>query len=93
MISEDTIKKIADLARLSLTKEEIALYSKQLGAVLEHVSQLSKVNTEGIAPMVTATDMAFTHRNDEVVVGGEGAWATANAPEKSGNLFKVPPVL
>jgi aspartyl-tRNA(Asn)/glutamyl-tRNA(Gln) amidotransferase subunit C len=93
LISEETIKKIADLARLSLSQEEVALYSKQLGAVLDYVSKLSEIDTAGVAPLVTATDMAPTKREDIVEPYGESGWATANAPEKSGNLYKVPPVL
>jgi Asp-tRNA(Asn)/Glu-tRNA(Gln) amidotransferase C subunit len=37
--------------------------------------------------------MKPTMRADEVVPTGDGSWAVKNAPEKSGNLFKVPPVL
>ena len=64
MISEDTIKKIAGLARLELSTQEVSLYSKQLGAILDYVSELSKVNTEGVAPLVTPTDMVPSYRED-----------------------------
>ena len=92
-ISEETIQKIAKLARLELTNDEVALYSKQLGAILEHVSQLSQVNTENIEPLVTATDMAQSFSDDVVRNLPEPELIMSNAPEKSGNLFKVPPVL
>ena len=96
-ISIDTIKKIANLARLELSVDEQELYSKQLGAILDYVSQLSKVNTDGVAPLVTATDMSFTMREDLPREPGQGfgdrELVVANAPEKSGRLFKVPPVL
>ena len=93
MVSEETIKKIANLARLDLTQDEVALYSKQLGRILEYISQLSNVNTENVAPLVTATDMLPTFGVDEVVKCENPEIVTKNAPERSGNLFKVPPVL
>ncbi len=93
MISEETIKKIANLARLKLNGDEVALYSKQLGAIVDYVSQLSKLDTTGVAPLVTATDMEITFRTDDVEKNNENSLATGNAPEKSGNLYKVPPVL
>ena len=93
MISEETIKKISHLARLELTPAEVALYSKQLGSILDYVSQLSKVNTDNIEPLVTPTDMPSTMRSDEVQKSLDADLIVLNAPEKSGHLFKVPPVL
>jgi aspartyl-tRNA(Asn)/glutamyl-tRNA(Gln) amidotransferase subunit C len=93
MLSEETIKKIATLARLELKPEEVTLYSKQLGAIVDYISELSKVNTDGIAPLVSPTEMK-PHFREDIIEKGLGAVAvTANAPEKSGNLFKVPAVL
>ncbi|MDZ4677337.1 MAG: Asp-tRNA(Asn)/Glu-tRNA(Gln) amidotransferase subunit GatC [Oligoflexia bacterium] len=92
-LSEETIKKIADLARLELTPEEHTLYSKQLTAIVDFISQLSKVNTDGVAPLVTPTEMAQSFREDVVGKGFEPGAATSNAPQNSGNLYKVPPVL
>jgi aspartyl-tRNA(Asn)/glutamyl-tRNA(Gln) amidotransferase subunit C len=93
MLSEDQIKKIAELARLELTPQEVTLYSKQLGAIVDYVSELSKIDTKNIEPLVTPTDIKPHFRKDEVEpsLGAQGV--TANAPEKSGNLFKVPAVL
>jgi len=95
MISEETIKHIAKLARLALTPEEVTLYSKQLAGILDHVGELAKVNTEGVVPLVTPTDMAIAVREDVVVPfkGDSEDWAVENAPDKSGNLYKVPAVL
>ncbi len=92
-LPEETIKKIAGLARLKLTPEEVTLYSNQLGAILDYVSDLSKVNTEGVAPLVTPTEMEYHFRDDVIQPGLGAAEVTANAPEKSVHLFKVPAVL
>jgi aspartyl-tRNA(Asn)/glutamyl-tRNA(Gln) amidotransferase subunit C len=92
-LSEETIKKIAGLARLELTPQELALYTKQLGAIVDYVSELSKVDTQGVVPLVTPTEMIPHFREDEVKASLGAEKVTANAPDKSGNLFKVPAVL
>ena len=93
MISEETIRKIADLARLELTDQEVHLYSKQLGAIMEYVSELKKVDTSKVLPMVTPTEITEFHRED-VILNHDGAEAAlSNAPERAGNLYKVPAVL
>ena len=93
MLSEDEIKKVASLARLELTPAEVTLYSKQLDAILEHVSDLKKINTEGVMPLVTPTEMHPTYREDLVQAGLDVEGVMQNAPEKSGHLYKVPPVI
>ncbi len=92
-IDEITIRKIADLAQLSLTPDEEKLYAGQLEKILEYVSELSKVNTDGIETMVTAVQMPVTFREDipRRLINVEEA--LSNSPERVGNLFKVPPVL
>ncbi|MCC6276993.1 MAG: Asp-tRNA(Asn)/Glu-tRNA(Gln) amidotransferase subunit GatC [Oligoflexia bacterium] len=92
-VSEETIRKIAHLARLELTEKEVQTYSKQLTGILDYVSQLSKVDTTGVEPLVTATDMAVNFREDKVEPSLSPDDLLSNAPDRSGNLFKVPPVL
>jgi aspartyl-tRNA(Asn)/glutamyl-tRNA(Gln) amidotransferase subunit C len=93
MLNEETIKKIAILARLELTPKEVELYTKQLGNIVEYVSELSKLDTKGVAPLVTPSDVVPHYREDKVFPSLGAEAVTANAPEKSGNLFKVPAVL
>lgn len=93
VISDDSIKKIAHLARLELKPAEFELYSRQLSAILEYVSKLSEVDTKNVAPLVTATEMAQTLAEDNVGKYLEPEKLLENAPDRSGNLFKVPPVL
>jgi aspartyl-tRNA(Asn)/glutamyl-tRNA(Gln) amidotransferase subunit C len=93
MLSEDTIKKIALLARLELTPQEVSLYTRQLDAIVGYVSELSKVDTKNVEPLVTPTDMELHFREDKVENGLGAEGVTSNAPDKLGNLFKVPAVL
>lgn len=92
-ISEDTIRKTADLAHLELTDSEVQLYLKQLSAILDYVSLLQKVKTDNVVPMITATEMPFSFRDDVVKSVPDPDELLKNAPDRSGRLFKVPPVL
>lgn len=52
MIDPKVVLKVAYLARLQLTDEEVELFSKQLGDILDFVNQMNEVNTEGVEPFV-----------------------------------------
>lgn len=93
MISESEVKRVAHLARLSLTPEESASLAKQLSTVLGHFEKVSKVPTDGVEPLVTPTDMDEVWRDDRAQSWESPEVAMANAPSAQGNLFKVPPVV
>jgi len=94
MISEDEVARVAHLARLSLNPDEITKLAQQLSSVLKHFEHVSKINTEGVEPMVTPSDIEEFWREDRVAqVAGASEAAMLNAPESVGNLFKVPPVV
>jgi aspartyl-tRNA(Asn)/glutamyl-tRNA(Gln) amidotransferase subunit C len=93
MISEKEVEKVAFLARLSLTAEEKQAYAKQLSSILNYFQQLSEIDTKGVVPLVSPTDMVPVWREDKAEVWRDAAAALAEAPERMGNLFKVPPVV
>lgn len=87
------VKKVASLARLSLSPEEESKYQSQLADVFKHFEEVSQIDTKGVEPLVTPTQLEEFWREDVVgnTIGTEEA--LQNAPEKSGHLFKVPPVV
>jgi len=93
VIDKKTIEHIAKLARLKITEEEAQEYSTQLAKALNHFEQISKINTEGVEPLVTPTEIEPFWREDVVKQEFTAEEMTANAPAKAGNLFKVPPVV
>lgn len=93
MISEEDVKKVGHLARISLTPEEIKALSAQLSQVLKHFEQVSQIDTKGVEPLVTPTDMEAFWREDVAQSWESAEVALQNAPESVGNLFKVPPVV
>lgn len=92
MLTTETVEKVAHLARLKLTAPEIEAIRTQLSAVLENFEKISQVDTTGVRPLVTPTDMSQTLRPD-VPEQFDSEKLLSNAPEKSGRLFKVPPVV
>lgn len=93
MIDQKTIAHIAKLARLYVSDEEAKHYGEQLSKVLGHFEQISKVNTQGVEPLVTPTDMKAFWRADEPKHELTADEIVANAPSKAGKLFTVPPVV
>lgn len=93
MIDSKTIQHIAQLARLRISEAEAAEYGEQLTKVLAHFQQIEKINTDGVEPLVTPAEINFFMREDEVAPQTTTEEVLANAPEKAGHLFKVPPVV
>ncbi len=91
MIDKETVLKVAYLARLRLTEEEVELFSKQLGDILEFVNQMNEVNTEGVEPFVL--DYGNTPvREDEPGKTLPREEIEKNAPEFENGYFVVPRV-
>ena len=93
MIDKKAIEHIAKLARLHITEDEAQEYSTQLAKALTHFEQISNINTAGIEPMVTPTEIEAYWREDVVKQDFTAEEMTGNAPDRAGNLFKVPPVV
>jgi aspartyl-tRNA(Asn)/glutamyl-tRNA(Gln) amidotransferase subunit C len=92
-ISADDVRKVAELARLDLPEERIALYTGQLERILDYVAQLEAVDTDGIPPTTRAVEVVNITR-DDVVVPTEAREALLNeAPERTGDYFQVPRIM
>ena len=93
MVDPKAIAHIAKLARLYVSEADAQEYSEQLSKMLGYFEQISKVDTTGIEPLVTPSDVSSFWREDVVKNENTAAEMVANAPEKTGNLFTVPPVV
>ena len=92
MLTRETVEKVAHLARLKLTDAEVLAVAEQLSAVLENFEQIAKVDTKNVIPLVTPTDMT-QHLRADISEAVDSEKMLSNAPDKSGRLFKVPPVV
>ncbi len=93
MVDIKTIQKIAHLARLHVDEHEAQLYSEQLSKVLNHFEQIASVDTSGVEPLITPVETELVLRPDQVDQSISTQELLQNAPDKMGQLFKVPPVL
>ena len=89
----DDVKRIANLARLSFTEDELVEITKQLGNVVELVTELSQVDTDGINPMVHAIEIVNVLVEDKVLASLPREEALKNAPSSDDECFRVPAVL
>lgn len=87
------VSHIADLARLSLTEEELALYREQLSAILEYASHLQQIDTHDIPATSSILPPRSMLREDSPIPGLDIDKALQNAPKTAQRQFKVPPVL
>jgi aspartyl-tRNA(Asn)/glutamyl-tRNA(Gln) amidotransferase subunit C len=61
------VLKLAQLARLQLTDEEVEAFRGELNAVLDYVQQLDGVNVDGLEPTSQVTGLTNVMRDDEVI--------------------------
>lgn len=66
-LSNEQVMKLAKLARLRLSDEEVTKYAHELEEILGYIEQLSKVDTDGLAPTNQVTGLHNVFRPDEVV--------------------------
>lgn len=92
-LDEKTVVKVAELSRLKLTPEEVTQYTKQLTSIVESFEKLSRVNTDGVEPLITPTDIESRLRSDELIEKFNVDELMESAPDKAGHLYKVPPVV
>ncbi len=92
-LTPEEVQHIAELAKLTLTPEEIERYAADLSAILEYAQQLQQVETDHIPPTASVLPLRNVMRADEPRPGLEPEEALANAPEREDGYFKVHAVL
>ena len=92
-ITREEVERVATLARLSLSGDEVSRMTSQLDAILEYVELLRAVDTKGVEPTSHAVPIRTPLREDRAAPSLPPELASANAPEREGSAFVVPPVL
>ena len=88
-----TVRRIAHLARIAVTEDEVPHLQGELNAILTFVEQLGEVNVEGVEPMTSVTPMTMKMRVDAVTDGNIADAVLANAPASEDHFFLVPKVV
>lgn len=95
-ISREDVLKVAALANLELTAEEVEMYRGQLDEILTYVDKLNKLDTAAIQPMAQVAAAAGSEpalREDVVVSTKVAAEVLRGAPDPAPPYFRVPRVI
>lgn len=90
---EIDIERVASLARLALSAEEKAEYTKQIGDILQHIEQLKQVDVSTVEPTAHAFPLFNVWREDVPVPSLPVAAALQNAPAQRDHMVSVPKVV
>ncbi|MBD3318258.1 MAG: Asp-tRNA(Asn)/Glu-tRNA(Gln) amidotransferase subunit GatC [Chitinivibrionales bacterium] len=93
MIDAETVKYIANLARLELSPGQIESFTNQLGAILDHVEQLNRVDTTDIEPTCFYAPAHDPLREDVVRSSLSTEQLLQNAPLVKKGHFAIPKVI
>lgn len=92
-LSAADVEKVALLARLMLTPDELESLTDELGSIVTYVDQLAEVDTEGVEPMAHAVELRNVTKDDTAAVSLPRGEALANAPKHNDEGYQVPAVL
>ncbi|MBN40095.1 MAG: Asp-tRNA(Asn)/Glu-tRNA(Gln) amidotransferase GatCAB subunit C [Acidimicrobiaceae bacterium] len=92
-ISEEEVAHVAHLARLRLSDQELEIFTRQLGAVLEHAKDVEALQLDGIEPMSHPFPLENVTREDEVGEMLEREKVLDQAPAAEDGRFQVPQIL
>ena len=87
------VSKIAVLARLSLSEEEIGRFQKEISNILTYIETIHDVDVSGVEPTAHATLVTNVNRDDIEGETQELAKTMANAPASEDNMVRVPVVI
>lgn len=85
------VERLADLSRLEFSASEKDMFKGQLANILNFVSKLQEVNTDGVEPMTSVVEGASTPERDDIVFEGNRRDDYLNVAVQSEMGFYVVP--
>ncbi|MGY6528950.1 MAG: Asp-tRNA(Asn)/Glu-tRNA(Gln) amidotransferase subunit GatC [Cyanobacterium sp.] len=92
-ISQEEVKKVANLARLEISEQEEQEFGSQLNAILEYFDQLSELDTSEVEPTTRAIDVSNIMRTDAQTTYEDRESLLDNAPSRDDDFFRVPKIM
>ena len=92
-ITREEVLHVAKLARLELTDDEVERLTLELGAILEAVGKVAELDLDDVPPTSHPLSLVNAWREDEPHESLDLDTAFANAPQREGDLFRVPPTV
>lgn len=91
--SRDQVSHLAKLSRLALSEDELQNFASQIDQIIDTVSKVEKVDTEGVEPMSHPHSIMTSMRDDEVLATLTVEEALNQAPDVAEQRFVVPQIL
>lgn len=92
-ITRAQVERVAQLARLALSKEELNSLTSEMDAILGYVDKLNELDTDHIVPTAHAVPMENAFREDKARPSFGTEKALQNAPAANDGCFLVPKVI
>ncbi len=92
-LTEKDVDHVAKLARLEISADERALYTKQLAAILEHADGLAKLDVSKVEPTAHILPLQNVFREDVSQPSMPREQILANAPDKAKGSIRVPKII
>ncbi len=92
-IDRKEVEKVARLARLTLTEDEIETITPQLDKILEYVDKLNELDTSGVEPTSHVSAHPVGLREDLTTPSLSKEEALGNAPDRKDDFFRVPKII
>ena len=92
-ITEDQVKKVAELARLKLDSNQVKHHAKQIEKILDYINQLEKIDTNGVACTTRAIEVINVLRSDANNKFEHRDELLNLAPARENDFFKVPKII
>ncbi len=92
-IDEKTVRHVALLGRIELTDEQVSTLGRQLADIVAYVDKLQELDTAEVEPMAHALPIHNVLADDVEGPSLPPEQALANAPQREGDLYKVPKVI
>ncbi len=92
-IQKEDVEKIAKLAKLQFSDDEIEKFRGHLEEILTYVNKLNELNTDGIEPTYYVQHTGDVMREDQVKPSLPCEEALKNAPAQDKGFFRVPKII
>tara|TARA_B100000963_G_C22521342_1_gene623186 strand:+ start:250 stop:543 length:294 start_codon:yes stop_codon:yes gene_type:complete len=92
-ITEDQVKKVAELARLKLDSNQVKHHAEQIEKILDYVNQLEKIDTKDVPCTTRAIEVVNVLRKDKNKKFDDRDELLNLAPSKENDFFKVPKII
>jgi aspartyl-tRNA(Asn)/glutamyl-tRNA(Gln) amidotransferase subunit C len=92
-IDRKTVRRIARLARIKVSDDDLPRLEGELNSILKWIEMLNEVDTTDVDPMTSVVKISMKMRDDVVTEGADPAQVTANAPRTEDGFYVVPKVI